>query len=193
MLVLLVGPLTARAIQNDTRVLLNDNSDWWSASRSLDSDTSLRIREGEASELNFSVLGIKLDFDMFDGAAAEFGKATIVERGDAATGRQQACYVSADRANKIYIVFEQGELDLTYYLFAEGPDWSGEDRCVPSNLINRNTATASGVRLGESSSQVIGVLGQPSKRRKNELFFRFTSGRRPLLRSFENSASDIPN
>ena len=169
----LVGPVIARVIQADAHVRLSDNSDWWSASRSLDSDTSIKSYEREASESNFGVLGVKLGFDMFDRATVRLGKATIIERGDAATGRQQACYVSADRADRVYVVFERDEVGFTYYLFVDGSNWRGEDLCVSSHLIKRSSATGSGIRLGDSPSQIIAILGRPSDRRKDELIYSF--------------------
>ncbi len=85
--------------------------------------------------------------------------------------RQQACYVSAQDGTKVHLIFERGEVDFTYYLFVDGPDWDGSDRCVRTNLISRSLATASGVHLGQTPSQVIAILGPPSRRGKYELIY----------------------
>jgi len=60
---------------------------------------------------------------MFERAAAKLGISAIIERGDASTGRSQACYVSARDGAKVHLIFEQGEVDFTYYMFVGGPAW----------------------------------------------------------------------
>lgn len=159
--------------QISNRIRLEDNSDWWSESRTLSSDPRLRIQKREPAVANFQILGIDLGFDMLSSAATRLGKTTIVERGDAATGRAQICYVSTEDSGKVHLIFEQDEVGFTLYLFAEGPDWRGSDRCKPSNLISRNLSTASGLHLGQSPSQVMAILGRPSKQGKNELVYSF--------------------
>ena len=59
------------------------------------------------------------------------------------------------------------------YLFADGPAWEGADRCVASNAISRSLATASVLYLGMTPTQVIAILGKPTKRRENEFIYSF--------------------
>lgn len=108
---------------------------------------------------------------MFSHAAAKLGEATDTERGDASTGRHQVCYVSALGGEKIYLIFEMGEVDFNFYLFTGGPSWHGIDFCVPSGMVSRSTSSASGLHLGITPAQAIAILGQPSGRSPNELFY----------------------
>jgi hypothetical protein len=158
------------AMQTGPRVYLRDNSDWWSGSRSSESGEDIRIQERELASSNFRIVGIHLNEDMFAQAAAKLGPTTIVQRGDASTGRAQACYVS-DEGAKIHLIFEQDEVAFTLYLFSDGRPWNGSDQCAHSHLISAGLSTASGLRLGQTPSEVIAILGEPSNQRKNELIY----------------------
>jgi len=174
-LFLLLGfPLAGPAMQTADTVRLQDNSDWWSTNRSTDSDESIKTEERELARSNFQVLGINLGETMFSRAATKLGKATAIERGDASTGRRQVCYASSGTQRKVHLIFEQGEVDYSFYLFADGPAWNGADRCVDSKAISRHQATASSLHLGQTPAQVIAILGKPTKRRENELIYSFS-------------------
>ena len=182
-LMLLAHSLLALAVQTGTTERLDDNSDWWYYYNAPESDATANTQAREVSSSNFEVLGIHLADGMFSQAAAKLGAATIIERGDASTGRQQACYVSAQDGTKVHLIFERGEVDFTYYLFVDGPDWDGSDRCVRTNLISRSLATASGVHLGQTPSQVIAILGPPSRRGKDELIYSLNVRKKTLPKS----------
>jgi hypothetical protein len=174
-LLLLLGlPLAGPATQTDDTVRLKDDSDWWSENRSPDSDESIKTQEREVARTNFQVLGVNLGETMFSRAAVKLGKATTIERGDASTGRRQACYASPGTQDKVHLIFEQGEVEYTFYLFADGTAWEGADRCVDSEAISMNLATTSGLHLGQTPAQVIAILGNPTKRRENELVYSFS-------------------
>jgi hypothetical protein len=170
-LVLLACSVAALSDQIGSTIRFPDNSDWWSDYNAPESEATTNTQAREVSSSNFEVLGIHLSEDMFTQAAAKLGPATIIERGDASTGRGQACYVSTEDGPKVHLIFEQGEVDYTYYLFADGPDWQGSEHCVSTSLVSRSLATASGVRLGETPAQVIAILGRPSFRGNNELLY----------------------
>ncbi len=156
-----------------------DDSDWWSSyysapgSKSDDSEDNNNegIQEREIAPSNFQVLGIALDEAMFSNAAKKLGEATETERGDASTGRGQICYVSSQGSEKVYLIFEIGEVDFNFYLFTGGPSWHGIDFCVPSSMVSRSTSTASGLHLGITPAQAIAILGQPTSRSPNELSY----------------------
>jgi len=116
--------------------------------------------EARASRFNFQILGLKLNDEIFGKASAKLGKATIVQRGDASTGRSQICYSSPGKRGKIYVIFEKGEVNDAFYMFSGGPDWQGSDLCINSNLITSSLSTASGLRLGQTVAQVRGILGK---------------------------------
>ena len=171
-LFLLLGfPLRGPAAQTDDAVRLYENSDWWSIRQRSDSEESIKTQERELARPNFQVLGVNLGETMISRAAAKLGKATLIQRGDASTGRLQACYASPASQGKVYLIFEQGEVGYTFYLFVGGPAWEGADRCVPSKAISRSLATASGLHLGQTPAQVMAILGKPTRQRKNELVY----------------------
>ena len=155
-----------------------DNSDWWSMLRSLNGDQSIRTQERELPATNFRLLGIEVGDKMFAEAEAKLGKATHVVRGDAGTAREQVCYVSAGDGEKLYLVFEQGEVESAFYLFNRGPDWSGSDQCAPSKLITKSVFSSSGLRLGLTPEQVVAILGRPSKHRSGEWVYCAACGKK---------------
>lgn len=166
-------PLLCPATQNDDTVRLQDDSDWWSTNRSADSSGDIKTEQREFAESNFQILNINLGNTMFSRATVKLGRATAIERGDASTGRRQVCYMSPDNQDKVHLIFEQGEVEYALYLFSDGPDWAGADRCVAAKAISRNLATASGIHLGQTPAQVITILGKPTQRRKDELVYSF--------------------
>lgn len=104
-------------------------------------------------------------------AVKGLGRTTIVERGDGAGGREQACFVSAGEGPKTHLIFEQGEVSYSFYLFVDGKTWTGEEHCLSSAKVSSSLATASGLRLGLGPEEVITILGTPSERRKDELTY----------------------
>ncbi len=170
---LLLGfPASGRRQYGNT-VHLYDNSDWWSINRGTDSGEDLPVQKGELLPGTLRILGITLDENVFAQTEPKLGKAALIERGDASTGRQQACYKSAGTPADVYLVFERAEIGATFYLFVGGPTWEGADRCVESKAISNRLATASGVRLGMTPSQLVAILGKPTKRDGNRLVYSF--------------------
>jgi hypothetical protein len=154
---LLVGILLA-LVKQISPARLNDNSDWWSITRGEGEARGIEFQEQktETAESNFKILGADLGHQS---SAARLGRPTIVQRGDAATGRSQACYASIGDSNKVYLVFEDGEVTFAFYLFAGGPPWNGSDLCVKSPLVSRATRTDSGLHLGMTTADVKKILG----------------------------------
>jgi hypothetical protein len=190
---LLLGfPLAGPATQTDHAVRLNDNSDWWSASRNPDSDENIHAEKREFPKSNFQILGIDLRDTMFSKAAARLGTTTIIERGDASTGRSQACYVSPGD-KQVHLIFEQGEVEFTFYLFADGLVWEGSDRCATSKEISRSLATASGLHLGQTPTQVIAVLGKPTKERENEFIYSFSVRKKTSAEDLKQARQHNPD
>jgi len=129
---------------------------------------------------------------MFTRAATKLGKATMVQRGDASTGRQQVCYASLGAQEQVHLIFEQEEVGYTFYLFTDGPAWEGADRCVASNAISRSLATASGLHLGMTPAQVIAIIGKPTKRRENELVYSFSIRKKTSAKDLEEARERNP-
>ena len=93
----------------------SDDSDWWSLTRDV-SGTNIKPQKRVPAASNFSILGIHLgESDDSAQIVGKLGKAAFVSRGDAASGRIQACYVSPENSPSIYLIFEQGEVDNVFY------------------------------------------------------------------------------
>lgn len=173
---LLTFPLHAFRQQTE-HYTRGDDSDWWSSVAAFnDIDlsaprTHTQYRELAASTL--SIAGIKLGFGEIAEAQAKFGKATVVSRGDAATGRAQACYLTADLST--HLVFEEeGEgFGTSFYLFQGGPGWNGSELCRTTSLDRQEIKTADGLELGLDKNKVKAILGRPSTASLEELTYVF--------------------
>lgn len=137
-----------------------DNSDWWSLLRE-DTPREVKPSNKDLDERNFRIAGISLDSKMFERAAATLGKGKEVERGDASTGRHQVCYESTAGPKKVYLIYEFGEVEETFYLFRAGQDWEGSGFCFGSKRVTARLSTPSGLRLGLTRSELKGILGPP--------------------------------
>ena len=178
-------PLAAATAQGGPPGYRSDNSDWWSYTRRPDADDGISQKR-ELPDSNFQILGLKLNDEIFGKASAKLGKATIVQRGDASTGRSQICYSSPGKRGKIYVIFEKGEVNDAFYLFSGGPDWQGSDLCIDSNLITSSLSTASGLRLGQTAAQVRGILGKPSKAADDKVVYSLGVEKKTSAADFEN-------
>lgn len=147
-----------------------DNSDWWSLTRD-NTGRNIEPQKRVPTAANFSILGVALGDYQGVQLAAKLGKAPIVGRGDAATARAQACYVSVGSSPAVHLVFEQGEVDYAFYLFSSGLDWQRSNLCAKSPLISLNLKTGSGLALGQTPSQVEAILGKPTTVWRNRLIY----------------------
>lgn len=149
-----------------------DNSDWWSMIRDESQIEHLKPGKTDPGSSNFQILGIALTYDdLFGKVAKHLGKAEMTFRGDASTARQQACYVSSTGPSKTFLIFEQGEVELAFYLFTDGRSWNGIDRCTKSEMIFPGIATGAGLRLGLTRDEVEGILGSPTVRDGDDLIY----------------------
>jgi hypothetical protein len=168
--------LIGSAITQGTPARL-DSSDWWSYTRQEELPVSkpsapVRFQKREPAEGNFQIGGITLREPRdFSEIRSMFGEATEVERGDAASGRNQICYTSP--SGSVHLIFEFGELDSVLYLFDDGPGWNGSELCAPSKSVSSKLSTASGLRLGETPQQVKDILGEPSLAAPEKLVYYF--------------------
>jgi hypothetical protein len=182
----------AHAGQSNAKVYTGDDSDWWSGLRSSVSVASFEPEKRELANSNFQILGINLDDKVLEQAAAKLGKTIMIQRGDASTGRLQACYVSTGSPDKVHLIFERGEVDDSFYLFSDGPDWDGSKNCLPSSSVSRNLMTASGLHLGQSPSEVIAILGKSTQRRPNELIYSFSVQKKTPARDLQRIRRQQP-
>jgi hypothetical protein len=191
--ILLVGLFASAAPpHSQSSVRIGDDSDWWSTNRNVSTETLLSLRK-EIAPSNFEILGVVLDDDVLKHAAKVFGPATTVQRGDAATGREQACYSSLGKGSKVHLVFEQDEIGSSFYLFSGGADWNGSENCVASNRVAPPLHTGSGLHLGETPAQVISVLGRPSQAAKDEFIYSYMGSKETSPQDLAEARKRNPN
>jgi len=171
-LYLLIGCATAQ--KQPVRM---DSSDWWSYARQEElpieqSRQPIEFQSRKPAETNFQIAGIMLgETRDFSAVRSKFGIAAEVQRGDAASGRHQICYLSPTA--KVHLIFELGEVDSLVYLFEDGPKWNGSELCATSKAISEKTSTASGLRLGLQPEQVKKILGNPNIATPTKLVYYF--------------------
>lgn len=156
----------------------SDASDWWSLTRSQNETEAREVQHREIADANFQIAGVDLHDVTFAKVYGKLGKTPSVQRGDASTWREQACYMSPAPRRPMYLIFEHGEVNASFYLFSETIPWNGSSRCTQSEKISESVGTVSGLHLGQSPEQVVGILGQPSERRQNELVYVVESKRK---------------
>ena len=153
-------PLFLLAQDTSTTVRLADRSDWWSI---LNENFYWPIDKPASDELsadNFEIEGIKLERDpTFRAVKGKFGHAVAAARGTGSSGRYQVCYVS-DHKPSVRMIFEESELNLTFYLFEEGQSWNGQALCTESSQVTPALRTKSGLGLGMSAAEVERILGK---------------------------------
>ncbi len=171
---------------------MSDDSDWWSQLRAGGNGETVHVEEREAAPSNFKILDVDLADNPFSNAAAKLGKAPIIERGDGAAGRSQVCYVFSQGSEKIHLVFENGEITDSFYLFAGGPDWKGSDLCIKSSFVSKDLSVASGLRLGQTPAQVRGILGEPSAVIKNNLIYSYGIEKKSSAEDLDNQRRQQP-
>jgi len=172
-LLIVVGMAPASILsQTPSVVPASDKSDWWSTTASQSEENIEPVLHREISDKNYQIAGINLHDMELTTVYEKIGEAHSVQRGDASTWREQACYISRSSERRpVYLVFEHGEVNTSFYLFNEATPWNGSSSCTQTEKVSVATATASGLRLGMTPKQVIGVLGQPSVRKQNELVY----------------------
>lgn len=152
-----------------------DNSDWWTSEQMLHHVPKAVIQAREPAASNFRVAGIELGNDEFSSAASRFGKAPIVERRSPKGHlRRQVCYASHQVSGRIFLIFEESFMEYSAYVFAEGPDWDGRQFCKEVRSPAAAFGTSSGLRVGQPAAGVLAVLGKPSFRDSDSLFYSFS-------------------
>jgi hypothetical protein len=161
-----------------------DNSDWWSNYAENSHPRDIKPQDRIPASSNLRILNVSLgSLDSaqsrdFSRVTAKLGNASVTTRGDASTGRTQICYSSAVGSPAIHLVFEEGEVDDSFYLFSGGPDWVGSNLCVSSKLISMSLSTASGLHLGQSRQEVEAILGKPSASEASKIKYVFEANER---------------
>jgi hypothetical protein len=157
--------LMGSAMPQARPVRLPDSSDWWSYVRQEEMPTRephhrVKFQNRAPAVSNFQILGLTLGTDDSQQIRFKFGEAIDVERGDAASGRDQICYVAP--SGNSHLIFEFGGEEAVLYLFEGGPKWNGSELCAPSPLVSADVSMTSGLRLGLNPQQVKALLGNPN-------------------------------
>lgn len=163
LIAVLLRPLVLGAQDKSQLISLGDNTDWWSVGSQNFNMPDLKPLEKDIPAENFAIDGLTLDFDDRDplqAAYQKFGSANRVERDETGSARDQICYVSSQDPNT-HLIFEAGELDLVFYLFAGGQHWNGEDLCTKSSGVTAASRTNSGLGLGITPADLQRILGKP--------------------------------
>lgn len=155
-------------------VRLDDNSDWWSAANAAPAAQKTTPQKRKIPDKNLEIQSVVLGEDMFSQAATEFGSVRPVIRGETANFREQACYALPAH---VYLSFEHTEVNDSFYLFAGGAPWKGQDCCVPAARAPLSVASGSGLHIGQTPEQVIAILGPPSERTPDQLLYVLQSKR----------------
>jgi hypothetical protein len=149
-----------RAQDTSNTVRLADQSDWWSV---LNENFYWPIEKPAGNELstdNFEIAGMKLDRDpAFRTVKNKFGRTVTASRGATSSARQQVCYLSRENP-PVRLIFEEGDLSLSFYLVAGGQGWNGQALCAESPQVSANLRTKSGLGLGISTDDVVKILGK---------------------------------
>lgn len=193
MFLVLMSLLCLAIVVRGEAVRLNDRRDWWSINNEGFRPPSIEAGTRNITVGTFQILGVTLSVNQFDKLAVQMGKAPVAERGDASTGRQQVCYMAAESAPKVYLIFEFGSAEQgTFYLFSGGQDWSGEKLCVRTKKVSRNLATPSGLRLGLKPLEVEAILGKADAVSTNKLVYAREIMEKTTPAQFEELRKDYP-
>ena len=140
-----------------------DDSDWWSLLRQDRPDACSKLSNEKPNAANFVIAGVDLRHSepVRDAEEKVAKTSEIMTRGDAGTSRTQICFKSASEKGRFKLIFEQGEIASVAYLIDGGPDWPESYKCVVSQKVSDKLATASGLHLGMTASEVEKILGQP--------------------------------
>lgn len=194
--VLVLFVLSGFAVSQPRHVRLENSSDWWSYIRLEEVPPSSHeeratFQDRLPAESNFRIAGLTLDSASPQQIRAKFGDATEVERGDAASGRDQICYESPSGAT--HLIFEWGEVDSVLYLFEGGPKWDGMEFCANSSGVSNLLSLASGLRLGLASEQVKAILGTPNTTAPDKLVYYFGVRKKATAEDLARSRKNNPN
>jgi hypothetical protein len=177
------------------KVRMKDHSDWWSIVNENSHSPDIKPSSHDIDRKNFEIAGADVG-TAFHILAAKLGKATVVERGDASTGRHQVCYMSGGAKPKTYLIFELGSEEgsgSTFYVFTGGADWKGSNLCAKSPKVSQTLSTASGLRLGLSPDQVKSILGPPDTTVGGKLVYSREFNRRATPAEFERQRQEYPD
>lgn len=174
-------------------IRMKDQSDWWSLLNERAQSPEVRSSVLDLDPTNFEIANLHLGNVGLNDIQAKLGRTTIIERGDASTNRQQTCYRSAGDRQLVYLIFEFGEDQSTFYLFADGAPWKGKAVCTTSTQVSTALSTASGVKLGLRAEAVKAILGQPDAISADRLIYSRQIRRKSTPARFDRQRKEYPD
>lgn len=190
-----LSPLLA-AQDTSKAVRLADRTDWWSVLNENFAWPNEKPKGNELAGANFEIAGVNLESDApFRNLQEKFGRAISAIRSKGNNGREQFCYVSG-QSPSVRLVFEHGESNASFYLFAEGEPWNGQALCADSAQVTAALRTKSGLGLGISPTEVEQVLGKPDFSSPNRfVYYRDIEKHTPedKLAQLRTEHSDLPD
>lgn len=174
-------------------VRLKDHSDWWSILNEGSRGPDINPSAGDLDPKTLQIAKLDARKVDFKDITAKLGRAVRIQRGDASTSREQACYRSASFRGPIYLIFEFGEDESNFYLFADGEDWSGRNFCASSKKVSSDISTASGLRLGLTPDQFKAILGQPDTTVDHKLVYSRAVKVKSTPEQFDRQRKEYPD
>jgi hypothetical protein len=140
-----------------------------------DSGKKIRLQNREIAGTNFQIAGVDLSAkgEVLEHAAKSLGKIgmVVIDGASAANGQEQVCYQAASSGDTTHLFFARGEVDFSYILASDGRGWSKGSPCLRTEKVNREIATVSGIHLGLTQDQVVAILGLPTRRSANTMYY----------------------
>jgi hypothetical protein len=174
-------------------IRMKDHSDWWSILNESSRGPDIKPSSLDLDARNFEILKLNLAGIEFDDVTRELGRTAHISRGDASTGREQACYRSANEGAPVYLIFEFGEDQSSFYLFADGGPWKGQSFCTRSKRVSEAVSTASGLRLGLRNEELEEILGKPDAIVGDKVVYSRRVKRKSAQARFERQKREYPD
>jgi hypothetical protein len=173
-------------------IRMKDHSDWWSILNEKSRGPEIKPNGIDFDGRNLEIAKLDLAGIGFDDIARELGRTARISRGDASTGREQACYRSASDGAPIYLIFEFGEDQSSFYLFSDGTPWKGQSFCAKSKRVSEELSTASGLRLGQTSEEFKRILGKPDSIAGDKVIYSREVKRKSTPERFKRQRKEYP-
>jgi hypothetical protein len=173
-------------------VRMKDRSDWWSIINEDSRSPNIKPGSLDLDARNFEIVKLDLATVGFNDIERELGRTARISRGDGSRGREQACYRSPDERTPVFLIFEFGEDQSSFYLFADGAPWKGQSFCTKSKRVSDVLSTASGLHLGLTSEELKTILGKPDAIVGDKIVYSRAVKRKSAPERFERQRKEYP-
>jgi hypothetical protein len=171
---------------------MKDHSDWWSILNENSRGPNIKPNGLDLGAKHFEIGKLDLARVRFNDIEKELGRTARISRGDGSTGREQACYSSSSERTPVYLIFEFGEDQSSFYIFADGAPWKGQNLCTRSKRVSDELSTASGLHLGLTSEELKAILGKPDAIIGDKIVYFRAVKRKSAPERFERQRKEYP-